>query len=96
MLEAALRDAARFDGGQMRTFQRHYEVQRRSHDVTEDLGDDAFEISVIMPGEIVGANTDTVTRSRATWRFGGERFRDHSMELLVSSRLELVPPDSTR
>jgi hypothetical protein len=40
-----------------------------------------------MPGEIVGSNADAVAGDRATWRFGGERFRDRSMELMVSSRL---------
>lgn len=66
----------------------------RAHDVTADLGDDAFKIKVIMPGEIVGTNADTVAGSACTWSFGGERFRDRAVELLVSSRLALVPdPD---
>ncbi len=87
-LQTALRDACGYEGPTMKTFLQHYAVQLKDFGITDGLGDDAFEITVVMPGEIVGSNADTASRDRVTWRFGGRRFRDRNVELMVSSRLD--------
>ncbi len=87
-LQTALRDACGYGGTTMKTFLRHYAVQLKDYDITAGLGDDSFEITVVMPGEIVGSNADTESRDRVTWRFSGRRFRDRDVELMVSSQLD--------
>ena len=90
-LQSALRDFCGYDGRHMKTFLRLYEARLKGFDVTSGLGDDAFQITVVMPGEIVGSNADTTSRDRATWKFSGRRFRDRDVELMVSSRLDYGP-----
>ena len=87
-LQSALRDFCGYDSRHMKTFLRLYEARIKDFDVTSGLGDDAFQITVVMPGEIVGSNSDSTSRDRATWTFSGRRFRDRDVELMVSSRLE--------
>ena len=86
-LKDALREFCHYGGRQMSDFLRRFERKRRFHEITADLGDDAFEITVNMPGELVGSNADDAARGRATWKFSGERFRDRDVELMASSRL---------
>ncbi len=87
-LQSALRDFCGYDSRHMKTFLRLYEARLKDFDVTSGLGDDVFQITVEMPGEIVGSNSDSTSRDRATWKFSGRRFRDRDVELMVSSRLE--------
>ena len=84
-LQSALREHCGYDGRHMKTFLRLYEARLKAFDVTSGLGDDAFQITVKMPGEIVGSNADSVARDRVTWTFSGRRFRDRDVELMVSS-----------
>ncbi|MCH8165554.1 MAG: hypothetical protein IH889_08090 [Planctomycetes bacterium] len=86
-LQAALAEFCGYGGAQMSAFLHRYDWLRRSFEITQDLGDDAFEITVVMPGEIVGSNADSTFANRAIWKFSGERFRDRDVELMVSSRL---------
>jgi len=88
-LQTALRDACGYGGTTMKTFLRHYAAQLKDYRITAGLGDDSFEITVVMPGEIVGSNADTTLLDRATWKFSGRRFRDRDVELMVSSRTGL-------
>jgi hypothetical protein len=87
-LRDAVREYGGYGGRQLSDFQRLYERQRRLYDITADLGDDAFEITVILPGRIVGSNADSTEGDRATWKFSGQRFRDRDLELMASSRLD--------
>jgi hypothetical protein len=87
-LQDALREHCGYGGRQMSDFLRRYERKRRFFEITGDLGDDGFEITVILPGRIVGSNADTTDGDRATWKFSGRRFRDRDVELMVSSRLD--------
>ncbi len=84
-LQDALREYCGYSGRRMSEFLHLYERQKRTLEITEELGDDAFEIAVAMPGVIVGSNADSVAGAEASWRFGGERFRDRDLELMVSS-----------
>ena len=86
-LKGSLREVCRYGPGRMDAFVRRYEWHRRYYEITQDLGDDSFEITVEMPGELVGSNADETQGNRATWRFGGPMFRDRDLELIVSSRV---------
>jgi hypothetical protein len=87
-LEDAVREHCGYGGRQMDDFLRRYERKKKYFAITEDLTDDAFEITVVLPGEIVGSNADSTGTDRATWKFGGPRFRDHDLELMATSRLD--------
>jgi hypothetical protein len=87
-LRDAVREHCGYGGRQMSDFLRRYERNRRFFEITGDLGDDAFEITVVLPGTIVGSNGDSTEGNRATWKFSGQRFRDRDLELMATSRLD--------
>jgi hypothetical protein len=87
-LQDVVREHCGYGGRQMSDFLRHYERNRRFFEITGDLGDDAFEITVVLPGTIVGSNADSTEGNRATWKFSGQRFRDRDLELMATSRLD--------
>jgi hypothetical protein len=87
-LQDVVREHCGYGGRQMSDFLRHYERNRRFFEITGDLGDDAFEITVVLPGTIVGSNADSTEGNRATWKFSGQRFRDRDVELMATSRLD--------
>ena len=91
LLKTSMREFCGYTGSRLRRFTEHYESQRRELQITGDLGDDTFEITVVMPGEIVGANADSISHREAKWTFSGERFRDRDLELMVSSRVDRDP-----
>lgn len=86
-LQQAIRTYGRYGGSQLKRFLQRYEWHKRYHQISEDLGDDAFEITVAMPGEIVASNADSVSPRQATWKFDGAQIRDRDIELMVTSRL---------
>jgi hypothetical protein len=87
-LEDAVRERCGYSGRQMRDFLRRYERKVTYLRITEGLGVDTFDIEVVMPGEIIGANTSKVSGNTVSWEFGGSRFRDQDVELMASSRLD--------
>jgi hypothetical protein len=87
-LQDALREHCGYGGRQMSDFLRRYDRKRRFFEITGDLGDDVFEITVILPGAVVGSNAESTEGNRATWKFSGQRFRDRDLELMASSRLD--------
>ncbi|MHC4590797.1 MAG: hypothetical protein ACYTAQ_16105, partial [Planctomycetota bacterium] len=87
-LKDALREHCGYAGRQMSDFLHRYERKRRFFEITGDLGDDGFEITVNLPGTITGSNADATEGDTATWKFSGQRFRDRDVELIVSSRLD--------
>ena len=60
---------------------------KKQYEITEDLGDESYEITVIMPGEIVAANADRVDGNEAYWEFDADLFRDRDVEIMVTSRI---------
>ena len=86
-LQKAIRTYGRYGGSQLKSFLQRYEWHKRYHQISEDLGDDAFEITVRMPGEIVASNADSTSPLQATWNFDGTQIRDRDVELMVTSRL---------
>ncbi len=53
--------------------------------VTEGLSDDSFEITVVLPGKIVGTNGQVGAGREVHFQFRGDDLRDRDRELLVSS-----------
>ncbi|MHC4304946.1 MAG: hypothetical protein ACYS15_12220 [Planctomycetota bacterium] len=86
-LQDAVREHCGYGGRQLSDFLHRYERKRRFFEITGDLGDDGFEITVVLPGTITGSNADSTEGNRATWKFSGQRFRDRDLELMASSRL---------
>lgn len=86
-LKDALRRHCDYDGKRLADFTAAYDARRFAYDVTADLSDETFEISVVLPGEIVGSNADATDPDRATWKFSGRRLRDADLELMATSRL---------
>jgi hypothetical protein len=86
-MEAKLKSVPNYSGRRLASFMQAYDWHRRFFDVTEDLGDDSFEIAVTMPGEIIGSNAAATNGATATWKFNGDAIRDRDLELMVSSKL---------
>ena len=87
----AARDFAGLDGAQAQALLASFKTERRRFESTEDLNDDGFEITVDMPGPIVGTNADQwnggTSGNSATFKFKGESLHDNAIELLVTSRV---------
>jgi hypothetical protein len=94
-LQTRLSDAAHnlagLDGAQMQALLASYENERRRFEVTEDLNDDGFEITVDMPGPIVGTNADQwnggTSGNSVTFKFKGETLHDNAIELLATCKV---------
>jgi hypothetical protein len=86
-LDAALREHCGYGGARLTAFRGRLRWHKRYHEISEDLGDETFEISLIMPGGIVGSNADATAINTATWSFRGEDLRDRDIEIMVSSRV---------
>lgn len=89
-LQRAVREECDFGASELGAFLRALEVQRKEAEVTEDLADDHFEISVTLPGELMGTNgtwASTPGQATASWSFKGEMLFDRPIELLASSRV---------
>ena len=89
-LDDSLREFCGYGGPRMKNFMRRYENSLKDYDITSGLGDDAFTITVVMPGVIVGSNADETSADRVTWNFSGRRFRDRDVELMVTSRADFL------
>lgn len=86
-LDDALREHCGYGGERLIAFRGRLRWHQRYHEISEDLGDDSFEITVLMPGEIVGANTGATAINSASWSFRGEDLHDRDIEIMVSSRV---------
>lgn len=83
----AARTVAGFNATQARYFLDELDRRRFAFEVTQDLGDEKFEIRVEMPGTIIATNADSIEGSTAKWEFDGQIIRDRELELLVTSRV---------
>lgn len=86
-LKQALLVLAGYNGSQYNAFMVEYDRRKKFFDISEDLGDDRFEITVEMPGVIVASNADDAGGNTAKWTFDGGIVRDRELELLVTSRV---------
>lgn len=69
-------------------FRQRFAFHKKAFEITEDLGDERFEVSVQMPGTIVSHNGDSKVNNVVTWTFAGKMLYDRTVELLVTSRIE--------
>ncbi|NOT02440.1 MAG: hypothetical protein HOP29_17685 [Phycisphaerales bacterium] len=66
-------------------FQKAYDTEMRRFAMTEDYGDEEWEVVVTMPGVLVGHNGDKVEGHAVTFGFEGQALFDRDVELLVTS-----------
>lgn len=64
-----------------------FELERARREVTEDLRDERWEVSLKLPGEIVAHNADEVRDGTLIWTFDGNALLDADRELLATSRI---------
>jgi len=68
-------------------FRRRFEFHKTAYDITQDIGDDRFEVSVQMPGTIISHNADSKVNNIVTWSFPGKMLYDRRIEMMVTSRV---------
>lgn len=65
-----------------------YEEEKARWHVTEDLGDEFWKVSVLLPGELVAHNGDSVDDGHVVWEFPGEALMDRDVVLMATSRVQ--------
>lgn len=85
-IDAAAR-AAGLDARGRTTLTGGFAAARHDFEVTEDLGDESFEVRVSLPGKLVRHNGDSASGSTVTWKFDGKDLRDRSQRLIAISEL---------
>lgn len=86
-LTSTLRKASGYTEKQVEAFIRQYTRNERYAEITEDLRDENFEITVEMPGEIVASNATSVEGNIAKWEIKGDSLAGVTAELMVTSRI---------
>lgn len=89
-LQRAVREECGFGASELTAFLKALGKERTEAAITEDLADDSFEITVAMPGELMGTNgagASVPGSGAATWTFKGDRLFDRTVEILISSRV---------
>lgn len=62
-------------------------AERSAMQITEDLGDESFEVRVRLPGEILEHDADAIEDGYAVWRFDGKGLRDRAHTLTLHTRV---------
>lgn len=83
----ALRESNWLSGSQIREFFHRLDWHREYLNITEELEDDAFDITIEMPGEIVADNATGREGRTVNWSFTGAEFRDRDYRIMVTSRV---------
>jgi hypothetical protein len=86
-VEIALRESGWVSESRLRDFFNRLEWHREYFEITDELADDQFKITVVMPGQIVAHNADHASGGEAFWEITGDAFRDREVELMVTSRV---------
>ena len=87
-MQNALRAHPKVSTSAVNTFAGRYNWQKTYYELTEELADDAFRITVAMPGHLVGHNGSAVDGSTAKWELTGEMLRDAEFEIIITSRVQ--------
>jgi hypothetical protein len=83
-----------YDQRRRETFLRLYAQAKKEYDITEDLVDEEFEITVVMPGRLVAANsTERAGDNEVTWEFDGSEFFDTDVVLMATSMVPHGAPE---
>ncbi|MCA9283579.1 MAG: hypothetical protein KDA22_00075 [Phycisphaerales bacterium] len=86
-LQLALRQECSYGGTELQHFFASLDRQQTTFEVTEDLNDDSFEITLQLPGTVMATNAASHAGGAATWSFRGDELHDRSIELMASSRV---------
>jgi hypothetical protein len=86
-MRLTLLDQCRFSRRDCDLFMERFDWHQKRYEISEDLGDDVFEIHVEMPGVIVATNADSHDEGEASWEFDGKMLRDRVTELMATSRV---------
>ncbi|MBL8878050.1 MAG: hypothetical protein JNG88_02930 [Phycisphaerales bacterium] len=65
-----------------------YDREATKHEISEDIGDDFFEITIVMPGEVIAHNGDATEDGAIKWQFPGKALMDRDQEVMVTSRVK--------
>ncbi len=84
---SGLRTYCGYTKNQEAAFLDEYRTQEHCHDLSKDVENERFSISLEMPGEVVGANTDKIDGNTARWEFEGKALLDCDYEIIISSRI---------
>ncbi len=82
-----LRTHGNYTKTQEDAFLTEYKEQERCYELSEDIENEKFSIAVEMPGEVIGANTDTIRGNIVFWKFNGKALQDRDHEIIASSRI---------
>lgn len=85
MIVQTLRHGDAFPIGRIRRFESRLAYHGAEYMISEDLGDDRFEIVVHFPGRVSGHNGRSSTESSVTWTFDGQALRDRPLELIATA-----------
>jgi hypothetical protein len=83
--------AADATGALGRRFAEQFEIERRRQSISEDLQDEHWEVSLELPGRLVGHNGDSVKGNVVIWKFGGNALCDRDEILMAISVVERRP-----
>lgn len=72
---------------QIEAFDAGYEREEQRRAVTEDLGDERWEVRLELPGELVAHNGDAIEDGNVVWIFDGEALMDRDVVLMATSRV---------
>lgn len=87
VVQAAAPALAR-DEARLSRLREQLRLLRRSFEVTEDLGDEAFVVRLTLPGRLIAHDADGVEGGALVWRFHGQDLRDRRHTLLAESVVE--------
>lgn len=66
-------------------FVEQFEIERRRRMISEDLQDESWQVSVQLPGRLVGHNGDYVEGNVVIWKFAGDAINDRDQTLMATS-----------
>lgn len=66
-------------------FVEQFEIERQRHMISEDLQDESWQVSVQLPGRLVGHNGDYVEGNVVIWKFAGDAINDRDQTLMATS-----------
>jgi hypothetical protein len=59
--------------------------EKRRFAITEDYGDEKWDVYLSMPGRLIGHNGDSIDEGKIKWSIDGKGFYDREVELLATS-----------
>ncbi len=73
---------------QVRMFTESLDRERRRFEITEDYEDEIWEITLTLPGKLIGHNATKTQDGNVVWEMKAGEFQDRQVELLASSFVE--------